>query len=60
MDAQVAIAQPGATGAEVATAQLAGAVRQPSAMELAADPEDLKLIRNMYGSRAQAAFNSCC
>ena len=36
-----------------AVAELAGAERQQSAMELACDPEDLAIIREVYGSRAQ-------
>ena len=36
-----------------ATATLAGAERQPSAMELACDASDLDVIRTVYGSRAQ-------
>ena len=30
----------------------------PSAMELAADPEDLKIIRELFGSRAQTILNA--
>ena len=36
-----------------AAAQEAAATRQPSAAELAADPEDLRIIREVYGSRAE-------
>ena len=31
---------------------------KPSAIEQAADPEDLKVIRDLFGSRAQIIINS--
>ena len=36
-------------------AELAGAVREPSALERACDVADLEMIRNVYGSRAQVS-----
>ena len=39
-------------------ARLASLTHQPTAMEKAADPEHLKIIREVYGSRAQTIINT--
>ena len=42
----------------VATATRTETVHQPTAIELEADPADLKVIRDLYGSRAQTIINA--
>ena len=42
----------------VATATRTETVHQPTAIELEADPADLKVIRDLYGSRAQTLINA--
>ena len=37
---------------------LAGLVHIPTALELAADPADIKVVRDLYGSRAQTILNA--
>lgn len=43
--------------AEPQLAQLAGVEHVPTAVEIAADPEDLDVIRKLFGSRAQTIIN---
>ena len=40
------------------TATRAEATREPTALELAADPDDLAIIRELFGSRAETIINS--
>ena len=40
------------------TATRAEVTRQPTALELAADPADLAIIRELFGSRAETIINS--
>ena len=46
------------TGADVLQASVAALKHIPTAMELAADPADLALIRGVFGSRAQTLINT--
>ena len=55
-NARTADAEMAVEAQATATAQVAAAKRQPSAMELACDKSDLDIIRAYYGSRAQARF----
>ena len=55
----LANAPPPATGhAAPQIAERAKLTHVPSAMEMAADPDDIKIIRDIYGSRAQTIINS--
>ena len=48
----------GASAAPVQIAKRAKLTHIPTAMEIAADPADLQIIRDVYGSRAQTIINT--
>lgn len=47
-----------AVAAAPLTASRAEVIHEPTALEFAADPADLAIIRELYGSRAQALSNA--
>ena len=50
--------RPTTTAAPPLTASRAEVTHTPTALELAADPADLAIIRDLYGSRAQTLINA--
>ena len=54
---QARTAEPESDDTPDAEAEEAGAQHIPTAIEQAADPNDLKVIRDLYGSRAQTIIN---